>query len=58
MLENHYSEFWVAKPSDKLILGSLMHSTRYIQIKMVNCFGLGDTLGFLHKNLVKGKEKN
>lgn len=35
-----------------------MHSTWYIQINMVSCFGLGDTLGFLHKNLVKGKDKN
>lgn len=35
-----------------------MHSTWYIQINMVNCFGLGDTLGFLYKNLVKEKDKN
>lgn len=55
MLEHHYLEFWVVKPSHKLILGSLMNSTLYIQIKMVNCFGLGGTLGFLYKNLMKGK---
>lgn len=40
MLEHHYLEFWVVKPSDKLILGSLMHSIIQLKWSIVLVLGV------------------